>query len=179
MRLYLLAPVAAETKLALGMGKQDKLYRISFSVCSGCTFRKKCLSPSNLKQRHGRTLERSEYEEASIANRKRILQHRDKYKRRQAIVEHPFGTIKRSWGFNYTLLKGKEKVGGEMAIIFTAYNLRRVMSILGVQGLIKALKTGFSSFFDMWRSEEPVRAGFLSGALGRRRGRYAPMALRA
>ena len=55
-------------------------------------------------------------------------------------MEHPFGTIKRSWGAYYTLLKGKEKVGGEMAIIFTVYNIRRLVSILGVNLLIEALK---------------------------------------
>ena len=36
----------------------------------------------------------------------------EKYRRRQAMVEHPFGTVKRHWGYNYTLLKGKEKVDG-------------------------------------------------------------------
>ncbi len=65
------------------------------------------------------------------ANRLRVLNNRSKYKRRQAIVEHPFGTIKRSWGFYYTLLKGKEKVSGEYSLVFLAYNLRRAVSILG------------------------------------------------
>jgi len=92
--------------------------------------------------------------EASIAKRQRILRHRDMYKRRQAIVEHPFGTIKRSWGFSYTLLKSKEKVSGEMAIIFTAYNLRRSMSILGVSALLKALKGHFSLFLALERRVE-------------------------
>lgn len=117
-----------------------KLYRSPFGTCSACPFKDKCLSDANIKQRHGRTLERSEYEEATIENRKRILRHRDKYKRRQAIVEHPFGTIKRSWGAYYTLLKGKEKVSGEMAIVFTVYNIRRLVSILGANLLIEALK---------------------------------------
>lgn len=120
-----------------------KLYRSPFNICSNCPFKEKCLSPANIKQRHGRTIERSEYEEATIENRKRILRHRDKYKRRQAIVEHPFGTIKRSWGAYYTLLKGKEKVSGEMAIVFTVYNIRRVVSILGANLLIEALKAWF------------------------------------
>jgi transposase len=126
---------------------QYKLYRSPFAVCSACPFKDKCLSTSNQKQGHGRTIERSQYEAAALANKQRILRHRDKYKRRQAIVEHPFGTIKRSWGYHYTLLKGKEKVGGEMAIIFTLYNLRRAMSILGVADLILALKSNFLPIF--------------------------------
>lgn len=142
-----------------------KVYRSSFMVCGNCPYKDKCLSSSNLKQRHGRNIERSEYEDALIANRKRILQQRDKYKRRQAMVEHPFGTIKRSWGFNYTLLKGKEKVSGEMAIIFTAYNLRRVMSILGVRGLIRELKGRFLNILALRRRVMAVRLEVLSGAL--------------
>jgi transposase len=129
-----------------------KLYRSPFGVCSECPFRGKCLSESNIRQRHGRTLERSEYEEAVIENRRRILRHRDKYKRRQAIVEHPFGTIKRSWGAYYTLLQGKEKVSGEMGIVFTAYNLRRVVSILGVKGAIEALKGFENGVWGLWRT---------------------------
>ena len=118
-----------------------KLYRCSFTVCSQCPFKHQCLSETNINQRHGRTLERGEYEAAVIANQQRILAQRDKYKRRQAIVEHPFGTIKRAWGAYYTLLKGKEKVRGEVAIVFTVYNLRRAINILGVSVLIKALKS--------------------------------------
>ena len=72
--------------------------------------------------RHGRHVERSLDEAATEANRLRVLNRHDNYKRRQAIVEHPFGTIKRSWGFYYTLLKGKEKVSGEYSLVFLAYN---------------------------------------------------------
>jgi transposase len=135
-----------------------KLYRSSFSVCSICQYKDQCLSAANISQRHGRTIERGEYEESVIANRARILAQRDKYKRRQAIVEHPFGTIKRSWGAYYTLLKGKEKVGGEMAIVFTVYNLRRVINILGVKTLLQALKT---CFFQRMTLSLPIQAAFI------------------
>lgn len=146
-----------------------KLYRSPFGTCSECPFRDKCLSASNIEQRHGRTLERSEHEEAVIENRKRLLRHRDKYKRRQSIVEHPFGTIKRSWGAYYTLLKGKEKVSGEMAIAFTVYNLRRVVSILGAKGAINALKGFKRGGFGLWRAV---------AALGRERRRAGPWRVR-
>jgi transposase len=156
-----------------------KLYRSSFSTCLACPFAHKCLSEANLKQSHGRSIERSEYEEAAIANRKRILLQRDMYKRRQAIVEHPFGTIKRSWGFNYTLLKSKEKVSGEMAIIFTAYNLRRSMSILGVSALIEALKERFWDFFDLRAARERPVAVLSPVAVGRLSARLAQVRRRA
>ena len=42
------------------------------------------------------------------------------YRQRQQIIEHQFGNIKRHWHFDYTLTKGKEKVLGEVYLIFTA-----------------------------------------------------------
>lgn len=146
---------------------RNKLYTSSFNTCLACPLAHLCLSEANLKRSHGRRIERSEYEEASVANRQRILRHRDMYKRRQAIVEHPFGTIKRSWGFNYTLLKSKEKVSGEMAIIFTAYNLRRTMSILGVSVLMEALKRCFLGFSALRAAKERPMAALRPVAVWR------------
>jgi len=56
------------------------------------------------------------------------------------IVEHPFGTIKRSWGAYYFLTKRKVSVSAEMALSFLAYNLKRVMNILGTEEILKRLK---------------------------------------
>ena len=61
----------------------------------------------------GRLIERNENIEATQRNKQAIENNKDLYKRRQEIVEHPFGTIKRQWGFDYTLMKGKQKVDGE------------------------------------------------------------------
>ena len=64
----------------------------------------------------------------------------EKYRLRQAIVEHPFGTIKRGWGAYYFLTKRKSSVTAEMSLSFLAYNLKRVISILGTAELIKRLR---------------------------------------
>ena len=56
------------------------------------------------------------------------------------IVEHPFGTIKRSLGYTYFLLRGIEKVTGEAVMHCLVYNLKRVLSILGTKGLIAAMR---------------------------------------
>jgi len=69
--------------------------------------------------------------------------NKELYRNRQAIIEHQFGIIKRQCGFDYTLLKTKKKVEAEFAIIFTCYNLRRSVSILGIAELIKRLKVAF------------------------------------
>jgi len=111
-------------------------------TCLACPFAAQCLANSDPKRcKKGRSIERSEYEEALEANRRRVAQNKALYRRRQAIVEHPFGTIKRSWGYTYTLLRRIRKVTGEFSLIFTAYNMRRSVSILTFKGLMEALKT--------------------------------------
>ena len=128
-----------------------KTYKAGAKRCRSCPAYGRCTMAKN-----GRVIERSEYHDAVERNAERINQNQDLYRRRQAIVEHPFGTIKRGWGYDHTLLKGRQKVNGEMALIFLVYNLRRSMSILGVKGLIEALKRAFLAFSWLWRSMEQV-----------------------
>ena len=58
---------------------------------------------------------------------------------RKAVVEHPFGTMKRAFGAGYLLLKGLRKVGGEVGFTMLAYNIRRVLNILGLKALMAVL----------------------------------------
>jgi transposase len=115
-------------------------YICPFNICGNCKFADKCLSKSSVENRHGRTIERSEFQEEVDRNNVRVKANKKLYARRQAIVEHPYGTIKRQRGVTYTLLKRKRKVTAEFAIVFTAYNLTRVMNILGVEALLELLK---------------------------------------
>lgn len=62
-------------------------------------------------------------------------------KMRRATVEHPFGTLKARMGATHFLMKRLPNVAAEMALHVLAYNLTRVMIILGKQGLIEALRT--------------------------------------
>ena len=132
-------------------------YRLPFAKCKSCFCAPFCLTESAHRIRHGRHIERSLDEAATEANRLRVMNNRNKYKRRQAIVEHPYGTVKRSWGFYYTLLKGKEKVNGEYSLVFLAYNIRRAITILGVSDLIERVKRLFYRFFALWRPVACVR----------------------
>lgn len=102
--------------------------------CSTCPFKALCTKAKN------RVIERSEYQDVIDENNRRVDENKDLYKKRQQMIEHPFGTIKRSWGYTYILVKSIKKVNAEMAIIFTMYNLRRAMSVFGVKGLIERLK---------------------------------------
>jgi len=62
------------------------------------------------------------------------------YLLRKQKVEHPFGHIKRNLGANQFLLRGRLKVNAEAAILATCFNIARLMTIVGVQGLINKLK---------------------------------------
>jgi len=120
-----------------------KHYKTTFSICNRCPHRLVCAGEANLKNSKGRYIERNEYEDYVEENIERVRLHKDLYRKRQQIVEHPYGTIKRQWGFDYTLLKTIPKVRGEFALIFTAYNLRRAITILGVEELMKRLRKSF------------------------------------
>ena len=63
------------------------------------------------------------------------------YRTRQMIVEHPYGTIKSAWGAYYFLTRGFRSVSAEMALVFTAYNMKRVINILGVKKILEILHT--------------------------------------
>ena len=62
-----------------------------------------------------------------------------KFKLRKQLAEHPFGTIKRSMGQGYFLMRGKAKVGTEMTLTVMAYNLKRAINIMGVKKMLEAL----------------------------------------
>lgn len=124
-----------------------KRYSIANKTCQACPLKEKCLTKNELEYRHKRHIDRNEFDHAIERNARFVASNKELYRRRQAIVEHPFGTIKRSWGYTYTLLKGKEKVGGEFALIATCYNLRRLVSILGTKDLVKALKSSKIAIF--------------------------------
>jgi transposase len=122
-------------------GGDHKVRQYKTPECQNCKARMHCTRAKN-----GRVIERSEFAEAALKNRLAIEKNKDLYKRRQEIVEHPFGTIKRQWGFDYTLMKRKMKVDGEVGLIFIAYLFTRMMNILGTRNLKEAMEAFLSQF---------------------------------
>lgn len=114
--------------------------------CKGCPVKSLCTSAKGPRQ-----IERSQYQEVIDENNKRVNNNAELFKKRQQIVEHPFGTVKRGWGYSYTLLRSIKKVNGELAIIFTMYNLRRAITILSVPELINRLKKWSPAFYPFQR----------------------------
>ena len=109
-----------------------KTYRTG--ACKTCALKKQCTKLPK------RIVQRSEYQDAVDINDNNIKKNPQYYKRRQAICEHPFGTIKRHWGYTHTLLKGLQKVNGEMNLIMLCYNFLRTTNILGFKKMLEAIK---------------------------------------
>lgn len=113
---------------------QFKQYKTS--ACKTCPVRDLCTS----SKVNGRILQRSEHQQYIEANAKRIQDSGDLYKQRQAIVEHPYGTIKRSWGYDYiTTKKAIQSASADCGLILTAYNFKRLLNILGHKQLIRLI----------------------------------------
>ncbi|WP_159521989.1 IS1182 family transposase [Sunxiuqinia indica] len=95
--------------------------------CKTCQVRPLCTKSAV----NGKQVRRSEFADHIENNKKRVRISEKLYKRRQAIVEHPFGTIKRQWGFNYIITK-KFLASAEADFGFTmiAYNFRRLINLI-------------------------------------------------
>lgn len=124
-----------------------KVKHYKTNACKNCSEREKCTS-----NKHGRLIERSEYAENIEKNKHNVELNQHLYKRRQAIVEHPFGTLKRQWGFNYIITKrGINRASADVGFIFTAYNLRRIMNIIGFDRLKKYMEVLLIDFLMLIR----------------------------
>lgn len=116
-------------------GSMFQQYRTS--QCKNCPARPKCTKSAL----NGKIIQRRKYAQNIENNRQRIENNPLAYKKRQAIVEHPYGTIKRQWGFCYILTKKyKSRASADVGLMFTAYNIRRIMNILGKNELKKYLR---------------------------------------
>jgi hypothetical protein len=69
----------------------------------------------------------------------RMKQHPEKFRLRKTLAEHPFGTIKRNFGYTHFLLKGLTKVRVEWSLITLAYNLKRVLNLVSFPQLMAAV----------------------------------------
>src|SRR5262249_38483420 len=86
-----------------------------------------------------RRISRWEHEHVLETVQRRLDEHPEKMRQRRETVEHPFGTMKARMGATHFLTKTLPKVATEMALSVLAYNLTRVMNIIGVKPLIAAL----------------------------------------
>lgn len=104
------------------------------SACIECTIKNKCT------QGKYRSITRWEHEEVLDELEARMDSNKEMMKIRKCTVEHPFGTIKSWMGATHFQMKTLQKVSTEMSLHVLAYNLKRVMNILGTKSFIEAIQ---------------------------------------
>jgi hypothetical protein len=113
-------------------GRDIRYYRTY--ACKKCELRAQCT-----RNTQSRRISRSANEHVLEEMNERVAKNPELMRRRKAIVEHPFGTIKRWMNQAYFLMRGLDKVRGEFSLSALAYNLKRAIAIVGVPDLIKAI----------------------------------------
>jgi len=118
-----------------GTDKHGRKMRYYISArCKECAVKHKCT-----RDKRGRRIPRWEHEECLEELAERLRAEPEKVKQRKALVEHPFGTIKRSMDQGYFLTRRLCKVRAEMSLTMLAYNMKRVMGLLSIEELLTAL----------------------------------------
>jgi hypothetical protein len=103
------------------------------NACQSCAIKHNCTTGKE------RRITRWEHEHLLEAVQCRLDEHPEKMRQRRETVEHPFGTIKARMGATHFLLKTLPRVATEMALHVLAYNLTRVMNIVGIRPLMAAI----------------------------------------
>jgi transposase len=110
------------------------LRRYWTTACQTCALKAQCTTGRE------RRISRWEHEAVLETVQARLDQNPNKMRVRRQTVEHPFGTIKAWMGATHFLMRTLPKVATEMALHVLAYNMKRVMRILGVGGLMDAMR---------------------------------------
>src|SRR6266581_1101617 len=110
------------------------LRRYWTNACQSCAIKHSCTTSKE------RRVTRWEHEHVLEAVQRRLDEHPEKMRQRRETVEHPFGTIKARMGATHFLMKTLPRVAAEMALHVLAYNLTRVINILGVQPLMAVMR---------------------------------------
>src|ERR1700730_9119888 len=113
-------------------GRVEIRYASRKALCGTCPLRARCLTP---KARY-RTIGRWEHEDVLERHRARMQGADELMRRRSAIVEHPFGTLKCRAGYRHFLVRGFNKVRGEWSLMALCYNFTRVLNIMGSERFV-------------------------------------------
>jgi hypothetical protein len=119
----------------LTLVRSDRSGRRIYSTvaCGGCAIKAQC---TRAARRH---IVRHPYQAALDAMHERVARNPALMRLRAAIVEHTIAGLKHLTDGGRFLLKGKKKVKAELALAATAYNLKRVMNIMGAAAMLQAL----------------------------------------
>lgn len=126
---------AGETLPKKTKSTKDRMYLYTTEACSGCRLKERCtMGKQRWVSRHFEEGILNEVADRTDANPLMM-------RRRKAMVEHPFGTLKRRMDGGRFLVRGLQKVKAEMALAVTACNLTRAINVLGARRLCQALAT--------------------------------------
>ena len=103
-------------------------------ACQACALKAQCTPGKE------RRISRWEHEAVLETVQDRLDRNPDKMRVRRQTVEHPFGTIKAWMGATHFQMRRLTKVASEMALHVLAYNMKRVMRILGIGELMAAMR---------------------------------------
>ena len=112
----------------------QRLRRYWTNACRMCPIKQQCTTARE------RRITRWEHEHVLEAVQTRLDENPEAMRQRRETVEHPFGTLKMRMGATHFLMKTLPKVATEMALHVLAYNLTRVMNIVGVKPLLVAIR---------------------------------------
>jgi len=113
-------------------GRQLRYYRAK--DCQHCALKQQCT-----RNRGNRTITREEDEALMEAMAARVAAAPEKMRLRKQLCEHPFGTLKRWFGYSYFLVKGLAKVRTEWSLMTLAYNFKRVLNLVSFEQLMAAV----------------------------------------
>lgn len=114
--------------------REQRIHRYWSSDCPRCRIKEKC-TPSDYRR-----IRRWEHEAHLEAMQKRLDQTPEAMRIRRQTVEHPFGTIKDWMGATHFLTRTLPRVRTEMSLHVLAYNLKRVMRVVGIGELMAAMR---------------------------------------
>ena len=129
------------------------LHRYWSSNCGSCSLKPQCTTGRE------RRISRWEHEEVLEAVQDRLDRHPEKKRIRRDTVEHPFGTLKRWMGSDHFLTRTFEQVSTEMSLHVLAYNMKRVMNIMGIEALMEAIRAFILFVLSALRRRYPVFGG--------------------
>jgi macrodomain Ter protein organizer (MatP/YcbG family) len=110
------------------------LRRYWTTACSSCPLKARCTTGPQ------RRISRWEHEHLLEAVQERLDKNPQAMRVRRETAEHPFATLKMRMGATHFLMKTLPRVATEMAMHVLAYNLTRVMNIVGIQPLMAAMR---------------------------------------
>lgn len=120
--------------------KKKNYYRFhtKSSDCQGCPLKSGCLKGKSTRK----MIYRWEHEAVLDRHKRRMLDNPQAMKKRMALAEHPFGTLKCRAGWNHFLVRGFKKVRGEWSLMSLCYNWTRALNIVGIKEFMKVCSRG-------------------------------------